>query len=159
MKEWLLSVFTAVLIVSVICIILPQGRLSKFVKPFVSMIVIIIILSPIINLNEDFESIMNFKTVAVETDTEFLNYIAKSKIDVYTENCKKTAQKNGINGSEILIEYNVEYDGAINIIWVSVNLQNAVITSENEHIVILQRLKKDLSEYLGIDETGVKIYE
>ncbi len=159
MKEWLLSVFTAVLIVSVIFIILPQGKLSKFVKPFVSMIVILIVLSPVINVDGNFGVDFDSESASVEIDTEFLNYIAKAKIDFYTENCIKTAQKNGINGSEILIEYNAAIDGAIIITGVSVNLKNAVISSESEHIVILQKLKRELSEYLGIDETGVKIYE
>lgn len=159
MKEWLLSVFSAVLIVSLICLILPKGKLSKFAKPFISLIIILIILTPILNVNEFYENIMDINGVSVEIDTEFLQYITTSKIDFYTENCVKIAQKNGINGSDILIEYNVNNDSKVLVTGVSVSLKNAVITSENEHIVILQRLKEELSEYLGIDETGVKIYE
>lgn len=159
MKEWLLSVFSVVLIVSLICILLPKGKLSKFAKPFISLIIIMIILTPILSVNEYFEKFIDVRDVSVEIDTEFLQYITISKIDLYTENCIKIAQKNGINGSEILIEYIDNNDSTVLITGVSVNLKNAVITSESEHIVILQRLKKELSEYLVIDETGVKIYE
>ena len=42
MSEWVFSVFSAVIIVAIITVLLPDGRLSKFVKPFISLIVVMI---------------------------------------------------------------------------------------------------------------------
>ena len=159
MYNWILSVFGAVLIVTVIFIVLPEGRLSKFVKPFASITVLLIILSPIVNSDGFYEEISFENYSAIETDVEFLDYITLSKIDNYTANCNKIAEKNGINGSDILIQYNQDETGKIKINSVKVNLKYAVISSENEHIVIMKNLKKDLSAYLGISENEVLIYE
>ena len=142
-----------------IAIILPEGRLAKFVKPFVSLVVVLIIVSPIVNfdgINEDF---IIASENSVETDADFLNYIARSKIDLYTENCIKIAKKNGISGSTAHIKYTVNENTALKIDGVTINLQNAVISSDSEHIVILQTLKKEISEYLNLRETEVEFYE
>ena len=159
MSEWVFSVFSAVIIVAIITVLLPDGRLSKFVKPFISLIVVMIIVSPIVNTEGFLNNITEKSNFITETDSGFLDYVARAKIDLYTENCIKTAEKNGINGCEVLIKYSVNENGALKIDGVSVNLKNAVITSESPHIVILQSVKKDISGYLGIDETGVEFYE
>lgn len=159
MASWLISVFSAVFVVSVLSLILPEGRLAKFVKPLISLVVIIIVIAPFINYEGDISDFTEVGNTEVKTDANFLEYIARSKIDLYTKNCVKIAEKNGINGSEFLIEYSVAENFTIKISSVSVNLANAVITSDDEHIVILQRLKKEISEYLVIDVSGVKIYE
>ena len=159
MAEWLISVFTAVFVVSVLSILLPDGRLSKFVKPLISLVVIIIVIAPLTNSEWYTEILTKESNTAIKTDVDFLGYINRSKIDLYTKNCVKIAEKNGINDSEILIEYSVDDNFTIKIFAVSVNLKNAVISSEDEHIVILQRLSSEIGDYIGIGAAGVKIYE
>lgn len=159
MTEWLISVFTAAFVVSVLSILLPEGRLSKFVKPLISLVVIVIVIAPLTNSQEYTESFTKISNAEIKTNAEFLGYINRSKIDLYTKNCIKIAEKNGINGSEILIEYSIDEDFAIKISAVSINLQNAVISSNDEHIVILQRLSNEIGDYLGIGAAGVKFYE
>ena len=120
---------------------------------------IIIIIAPIVNSDGYDLQALTTGGKEVNVDADFLEYISRSKIGVYTENCVKIAEKNGINGSEILIQYTVDDNFTINIYGVSVNLKNAVITSGEEHIVILQRLKDDIAAYLKLKETEVNIYE
>lgn len=159
MTSWLLSVFSAVLFISVSALILPEGKMAKFIKPFISIAVILVVLAPISDISGFFDGTGLEDNRVIETDKEFLNRIAISKIDLYSENCVKIAQKNGINGSTALIEYSIDENGQPVIYGVQINLENAVISAGYEHIVILQRLKQDVSEYLRIDETGVKISE
>lgn len=159
MAEWLVSVFTAVFVVSVLSILIPEGRLAKFVKPLISLMVIIIVIAPIVNKEMYTGNFITATNADIKTDADFLEYVNRSKIDLYTKNCVKIAEKNGINGSEILIEYSIDDNFTIKISAVSVNLKNAVISSNEEHIVILQRLRDELSDYLGIGVSGVKIYE
>ena len=92
-------------------------------------------------------------------DTDFLIKTTQAKIDKRKENCTKIAEKNGITGAIVIIEYSVDENYSPKINEVRINLQNAVISSESEHIVILQRLIKEISEYLSISEEGVKIVE
>ncbi|MBR0189041.1 MAG: hypothetical protein IJQ23_01490 [Clostridia bacterium] len=159
MAEWLISVFTAVFVVSVLSILLPEGRLSKFVKPLISLVVIIIVVTPLTNSEGYTENFTKESNAEIKTDADFLGYITRSKIDLYIKNCVKIAEKNGINGSEILIEYSIDDNFTIKISAVLVNLKNAVISSDDEHIVILQRLSSEISDYLKIDASKVTIYE
>ena len=52
MKVWLFSVFTVALTITVLSLILPEGKIAKFSKPFISLIAVIIIVSPFINTEE-----------------------------------------------------------------------------------------------------------
>ena len=159
MAGWLLSVFSAVMIVSLTSLLLPEGRLSKFVKPFVSLVIMFVVLSPIVNIGEFISGDAFENGTYIETDKDVLSRIASAKIEYYSENCVKIAEKNGIKNCTVQIEYNVNENMMPTVKGVSVNLKNAVISSDNEHIVILQRLKKEISEYLSIEESGVKINE
>lgn len=158
MSIWIFNVFSSVFLITVISLLLPEGRLSKFVKPFMSLILIVIILSPLIDFKEIIND-MNTTDKIIEIDGEFLNNTMLAKIDKYQQNCIKLAEKNGINGASVIIEYSVDENYLLKIYGAKINLQNAVISSESEHIVILQRLKKDVSEYLSLSEKGVKIVE
>lgn len=158
MTEWIVSVFSTVLIVAIISVVLPEGKLFGFVKPFISLIVVLIIVAPIVNADGITESFTATDS-AVETDGNFLEYVALSKIDFYCENCIKIAENNGINGCEIKIQYTVDEDGALKIHGAKINLQNAVITSDSEHIVILQTVKRQICAYLNVEETGATFYE
>ena len=158
MAVWISNVFSSVFLVTVICLLLPNGRLAKFVKPFISLILILIILSPVVNFNGLIDDVSAIK-VSFDLDENFLLDTARAKIDKLQLNCVKIAESNGINGATVLIEYSVNENYEPEISEVKIYLQNAVITSESEHIVILQRLKKGIAEYLSITENWVKIYE
>ena len=159
MAEWLIGVCSTVLTVTMLTVILPEGRLSKFAKPLISLVIIIIVIAPFINSNGYSTEWIKAGETEIKTDDTFLDYITREKIDYYRKNCVKIAEKNGINGSDVLIEYTVAEHSEINILSVSLNLKNAVISSNEEHIVILQRVKREIGEYLSIDLKKVNVYE
>ena len=78
MKNWVLSVITTVFIISLIALILPNGKLSKHVKNTLSFIVVLVIVSPIINL----------KNIEVINDdlNNIANHISKESVDVVMVN-------------------------------------------------------------------------
>ena len=160
MKTWLFGVFAVALIITVLSLLLPEGKLAKFAKPFISLVAVIIIVSPLINvdglLGGNFEL---YYDKAINTDTEFIDYAINAKIDKYRLNCIKIAEKNGINGSEFLIKYSINENYDLNVYGAEINLTDAVISSDEEHIVILQRLKSEVSEYLNVDVAGITVYE
>ena len=160
MKVWLLGVFTVALTISVLSLILPEGKISKFAKPFISLIAIIVIVSPFIDAEELLKGSFSFgENKTVETDGEFLEYAVSIKIDNYRRNCVQIAENNGITGSKVVIDYTVDENYGLHIKGAEINLINAVITSEDKHIVILQRLENEISAYLNVDKAEIKIYE
>lgn len=160
MIEWAVSVSAAVVFVALIMLLLPEGKLIKFIKPFVSVAVLVIILSPI-SKTTDIKELFSFdySENAVNFDENFIMFINEEKIAVYRENCSKIAQNDGINGAEFIIKYIENGNGGLSVTGAEINLKNAVITSDAEHIVILQRLKTDVASYLNIDTERVTIYE
>ena len=160
MKAWLFGIFSVALIITLLSLILPEGKTAKFSKPFISLIAVIIIVSPFINIDDFLSGNITFEyNKTIGTDSEFLEYTTYAKIDKYRLNCVKIAEKNGISGSDIIIKYNVDENYEITITGAEINLKNAVISSDEEHIVILQRLENEISEYLNVDKAGIKIYE
>lgn len=156
MIAWALNVFSSVFFTSVISFLLPSGKISKFVKPILSIIVLFIIISPIVNYNEIFESVNQENNLQyIGFDQNFLNYVGESKIGIYREKCSEIAKKNGITGEDILIKYIIDDSGKLQILGVDINLKNAVISSEEEHIVILRRVVEEIGDLVGIDSSGV----
>ena len=156
MITWALSVFSSVFFASVISFLLPSGKISKFVKPILSVIVLFVIISPIVNYSEIFESVnqeTNLQDVFI--DQNFLNSVGEYKIGIYREKCFEIAKKNGITGEDILIKYNIDDRGKLQILGVDINLKNAVISSEEEHIVILRRVAEEIGDVFGIESSGV----
>ena len=160
MKVWLFSVFAVALTITVLSLILPEGKITRFSKPFISLVAVIIIASPFVNTDELLNGTFAFgNDIEIETDSEFIEYTIYAKIDKFRLNCVKIAEKNGITGSEIIIKYVIGENYGITLQGADINLTDAVITSEEEHIVILQRVVSEISVYLNIDKAGIKIYE
>ena len=159
MKEWVLGAISTVLIITVVSLILPEGKTAKFIKPFISMVLCLTVIAPIFNFNDFNSGNFTLDGAEISLNDDYLSFIVQSKIDFYTDYCIKIAEKNSINGAECKIEYITEDDYKITVKKVEINLQNAVITSDESHIVIVQRVKEQIREYLGLDDAGVVVYE
>lgn len=160
MKNWVLSVITTVFIISLIALILPSGKLSKHVKNTLSFIVVLVIVSPIINLKNievDFEKLFEYDNVVIQQ--EYIEYVNQEKIKILTDDCQKLIQNDGVEGARIVLNHILNENNVVIIQNITIYLENAVINSEKEHIVIIEKLKKTLSEYLKINEDMVIVYE
>ena len=60
MKDWIISIVSVVLITNIVCLILPQGKMGRFVKNIFSILTVLVIIKPLIYLkngNFDFGQI------------------------------------------------------------------------------------------------------
>ena len=73
-------------------------------------------------------------------------------------NCTIYAKEIGIDNVEFDIIFYTNSNGSFVIEKLLVNLENAVINSNKEHIILMSELEKHLSEYLQIDIQNVVIY-
>ena len=80
------------------------------------------------------------------------------KINGYEENSIKLLNDIGVSGAEIDINYEI-IDNKIQINIVSINLKNSVINSSLTHIDIIKKIKTTITDYLGVSEDLIKIYE
>ena len=149
MKEWVISVTVTVFSTSVISLILPSGKLSKYIKSVFSLIMVFVILQPVFKLKD-----VKFDFQAVFNESEFVY-----QSDYFKENCVILLKDIGVENFETGIIFSVNEISEIIVEKVVINLQNSVINSDKDHIDIIVGIKSVISEYLKIDDDAVVIYE
>lgn len=160
MKTWIISLGTIIILSSLISIILPEGRLNKFIKCYFSLIVMVVMVQPITtikSLNFSFENVFNDNQI--ELQYNYLEYVANVKIDNYVKNCIKIAEGKGITGLIIEIEYDIDENNTISFNKILLNFKNSVIISDKEHIDIIEEVKFSICEYLAVEQNKVVIHE
>ena len=160
MKSWIISLGCIIIISALITMLLPEGKLGKFIKYYFSLIIMIVVIQPIskinnYNLNYDF--IFNEKQINIQLD--YLEYVTEKRINNHILDCKKIAENLGIRDVLIDINYNIDEKGEIILNKVYINLKNSVIISDKAHINIIVELKDSICDYLAIEEEQVVIYE
>lgn len=157
MKEWILSVGLMVLLVSIVSIILPDGKIGKQIKNIFSILILLTILNPLVNIkNSKFENDFIVNDADINIQEEYLNYFYENQKISLETSCDKIISNLGISNGKTLLEYEVS-DMYFNIIKAKVDLSNAVINSNEDHIFVINEVKRNLIEYLNISEEQVEI--
>ncbi len=160
MKDWIISITAVVLITSIVCLILPPGKMGKYIKSIFSLLTMLVVIKPIVyikDINFDYQQIIGADEIALQDD--FLIYVFDKKIEEYEQNCVEIVEKVGIKNANINIEYDIEENQNIKINFVKINLQNSVIISDEQHINIKEEMITDIASYLNIKKNMVIIYE
>lgn len=160
MKNWIISLGTIIILSSLITIILPEGKLNKFIKCYLSLIIMIVIIQPITSiksLNFSFENV--FQGNQIELQYDYLEYVANIRINNYIDNCKKIAKDVGVDGLIVEIMYEIDENNEIIFNNVLLNFKNSVIISDKEHIDIIEEVKTSICKYLDVEQNKVVIYE
>ena len=159
MKEWIVSIGAVIILTSIIYLILPNGKLNKFIKTIFAFIIILTIIKPIYaSANLENKDKQNNSEININDQTAYLNYISYKKKEDLCHNCIIFAKEIGIENVEFDIIFYTNNNGSFVIEKLLVNLENAVINSNKEHIILMKELEKNLSEYLQIDKQNVVIY-
>lgn len=160
MKEWVISVTVAAFSTSVISLILPNGKLSKYIKSVFSLIMVFVVLQPVFklkNIEVDFDKMFNNSEYTFQMD--YLDYFNNKKIEIYKENCSTIIRDNGVDAFEIEIIYSINDFSELIVEKVVINLKNSVINSDKDHIDIIVGIKNVISKYLNINSNAVVVYE
>lgn len=162
MVEWAIGVSLAAIFVSVVLILMPDGKVAAFCKPLIGLSVFISAVAPFFGGYDNFvdsEYMGNDGSAFITVDESYLSYINDLRIAEYRDGCVKIAKNLGLNCGEVLIEYNVNDKKELSVTSLNIYLNDSVIILKDEHIDILRRFKEDLSEYLNVDITEIAVYE
>ncbi len=160
MKDWIVSIVAVILITSIICLILPQGKMGKYIKNIFSLLTMFVIIKPVIYLKDydfNYEQIINSSEIVLQDS--FLDFVNNKKVKEYEENCNKIIKEKGIEGAIININYQIDKNQNLKIFNVQINLKNSVIISNKEHIFIKEEIIAGIASYLNIKQDVVFIYE
>lgn len=160
MVGWAISVCYSVIICLTVFLVLPEGRIAVFCKPLIALSVIVAILAPIRNGNNENAFLSEVGAISdISADENFLTAINQMKIAEFRQKCINIAENYGCICEEVSIRYNVTTEKTVSVTGAEIILKNPVITSDEEHIDILRRLKDAISAYLKVSVSGVVIVE
>lgn len=157
MKNWIISIGIIIVILSILTIIFPSNKLGKFSKGIFSLIAILVIIKPIVNFSNNNYNIGYIDSSEIVIQNEFIDYINFCKISNLKSKCEMILNNYQISNVNIDIIYE-NLENNLIIKKCVINLSNAVINSDKEHIHIIEESRKTISKLLSIDESKV-IYE
>lgn len=156
MKDWAISIGVVVTIISLISLIIPDGKMGKYVKGMFSLLVILVIIKPFTG-ELDGQFTWNSQSETIQYQENYLYYTTQKRVENSEGYCEKMLENLGILHASVNISYKIENLPEISIKKVSVNLENSVINADKEHIDIIEQAKKSITEYLNVSNDVVEI--
>ncbi len=157
MKSWILSIIIVVLSISIISLLFPSGKLGKFIKSIFAFVLTLVILKPITELKNQ-EFFVDFDKLQISYQEEYLDYVNSFKVNKIIENCKLIANNYGVENLKVNVEYELAENAEFCLSKVVLNFENTVINSDKEHIVIIEKVKTAILNYLNVDYSKVVVY-
>ncbi|MBE5745860.1 MAG: stage III sporulation protein AF [Clostridiales bacterium] len=158
--SWILSIVGVVIIGVLVDIILPEGEMQKYIKAVFSVIVIVIMITPILQI--DFNKIDFDKFLFNETSIELNQNYINNYNDKYKENVeeilKNSLKSNGFSNVDVEIYLN-KSNTNFEINKVVLNIKNLVININSVHIDKYKEMKTIVVACLNIDENKVVFNE
>lgn len=154
MKSWIISVCMLGTLFFIFKIIAPQGRLSKTAVFVYSLLSVVCVISPVINLDYgDFSNDFNTSSLQITAQDKTEN--AK----VYCMTVAKSAlYQNGIRLKNANFTF-VEKDGKLTVEKIEINLSELGYIANGGHINITSTAKEALQNAFNLSEDGVIFYE
>lgn len=159
MKAWVIGILVNVFFITVLSLILPEGKMVKSIKSVVSLLLVIVIVQPVLRLkdiNLDLGQVFN-KEVVLQNN--YLEYIHFKKVENYEKSCVLLLEKVGIYQAKVDVIYKINEDNEINVKKIQINLKNSVIKSDKDHIDIIDEAKLLIKNTFKIDEAQIDINE
>ena len=157
MSGYVLSVLGIVIVGIFIDIIIPSGVISKYIKGIYSIFVVVVLISPVIQLlskNHNF----TIKYTEYEINENLLEFIHTSRAELMEKSIEKTLYSQGFSNIDINLKISTEnqelkYNSCI------VNIKDIVISSDKQHINKYEHIKEVVKDYTGLSFEEIIIDE
>lgn len=157
MAGYILSILGIVVAGVFIDIIIPSGTISKYIKSIYAIFVLAVIITPIIkffNNNQGF----NLQYQEYEINQNLINYIQTNKIATIENDITLELENEGLFNIDIIINYSID-NNELSINSCTINLENSVISSDNQHINKYEIIKEIVREYTNLTDEEMIFYE
>ena len=160
MQAYILGVCGAVIISALVTVLLPAGKLGKFINGILKIFCVLVMLVPLFTLltdwkDGDFGSSDNGEDVTVELDDELLDYAFSLRAEKEEDDWKKYIEAEfGVVVSVHILWTYAEY--AYNVTELQIKIENFGIYGEDEHIFVIEQVKNRISELTSAE---VAVYE
>ena len=140
--------------------IIPEGKMEKFIKYYFSLIILIVIITPLINIKNNginFDYKLNGNDIILQEN--YLEYVYELRINTYKKQCEKIAESCGVKNVVFEFEYIIDEKKEFMLNKIYLNFKNAVIISDKEHINIIEDVKQSVAKQFLLDESKIIIYD
>lgn len=149
MKAYVLSVAGAVILCAVLSIVLPSGKMGKFIRGALKLVVLVVLVSPFVSFLKEGKFSFEEDGFVLESDTDYLEnceslYSAQkeAELNAYLSETYAVVAKTQVT-CNVSAGYRPEK--------IIVSVTDFGINGQDEHINILNRIKSDLSESYGCE--------
>ena len=148
MSAWLMSIVGVVALGVLLEIMLPDGKISKYIKGIFSLAVVLIIITPLPKfLLSDFGFDKIFDSDKYQYDSTFVEQTARERNEIRQERVKKLLADNGIPAQRVKVYFVGEDYTKIDIV--------KVYAESTEQA---DKIKEIVSQYLNIKKEVVNVY-
>ncbi len=159
LSVYLLSIAGVVLLTVLIDLILPDGKMAKYVKSVMAIVVVAVIVSPVAKLTTaDFDFGNVFSSTSYQVDQAILDNITSLSKEEYERDLEKSLAKLGYEDVHISLVVENK-DGAQIIKYIYVDLCDFGISENFEHIDYYTEIKESLKKLVDlVKEEQIVVY-
>ena len=155
MKSYLISVVTTAVVIALSELIVPQGKLKTIVSTVLSIVLLIAMLTPFLNIQKDeTQSVFNPDNGQSESleSQDFDGYFDDRLKEYYQKIFLQKLKTNDLICEKVIVEIS-----NTSIKKIKIFLSNLVIPEDNEHInnIVIANF---VAEILGVNAEKVEIY-
>lgn len=158
MKEYILAVCGSVVISALITLLLPEGKMGKFIGGILKLFCLLVMLMPLFQMFEKYRPWDGEVETSgeCEPDENFLMQAFKLQAEMREREIEEEIAKEfSVDvDAELLWEY---ADYACNVTEIKIKIEDFGIYEENEHIFVIQQIEKYLLE--RTEQAEVTVYE
>lgn len=147
MEKYLVVVSSVIIFLAVFEGVLPSGKFGKMVKIVISMVVTLVILTPILNIfnkNYDFNAILN------ESD-EYVEYLNEYKKTTLEKEIKSFLLINDFDVVDVSVSVTTQ-ENSLKIL-----IEKDELNSDGEHINILEKAKNLVIERFYLSDWEIEV--
>ncbi len=134
-SAWILSIAGAALLGVMVDLIVPDGRMHKYIRSIFGVITVLIIIAPLPGMikNSSFDIDIDLNTANSAADNNYIYTVYKNKVAVMEKGLVNYLSDNGYQKTAVTVSVDT-YTEKMRITAVYISLKNAVISDEKKHI-------------------------
>lgn len=157
LSSWVLSIAGICILSVLIDLFLPSGQISSHIKTVFNFIIIFVIIAPIPkfikNYQVDYSSFIN--TSEIELQEDYIYQLNRDKLTALENEIKNGIKSRGILNVDIAISADI-FVKAMEINGIFVDLTNAVIEKNEQHIDIKKEVEKVILSKVNIEKEKIE---
>ena len=157
MTNYILSILGIVLAGVLIDVVMPSGKINKYIKSIYSIFIVVVLLNPLLNfLNKHHDFTINYKDY--EVNVELVAYIYKKQVIEIENKIKTQFEDEGFNKIDIKLNYSIE-NNELQLNSCTINLKNLVIVQDKQHINKYEFIKEVIKKNTALNDGEIIINE